>query len=187
MIVCWLSMVVPIDFCKRGQGLADGLGSCWKSNADSQLGFCLTRNTNQPLFILCHILVTAKKEKWRHTLLFWTSLLPTTVFQDRSFGDTCKKSRVCSIWEVSFKPCTQDAYTSSLMATKCLRRLRPTEAWNSAALRVPFCTPFITMTWTDSWLYRDMLPLPWSLSRPIVGSDDSCDLVRWFFSWGYFA
>ena len=26
-----------------------------------------------------------------------------------------------------------------------------------------------------------------SLSRPIVGSDDSCDLVSWFFSWGYFA
>jgi len=30
---------------------------------DSQLGFCPTRNTNQPLFILQHILATAKKKK----------------------------------------------------------------------------------------------------------------------------
>jgi hypothetical protein len=30
---------------------------------DSQFGFCLTRNTNQILFILRHILTTAKKEK----------------------------------------------------------------------------------------------------------------------------
>jgi hypothetical protein len=30
---------------------------------DSQFGFCPTRNTNQPLFILRHILSTAKEEK----------------------------------------------------------------------------------------------------------------------------
>ena len=48
----------------------------------------------------------------------------------------------------------------SLMATKFLRRLRPTEAWNRAALWVPFCTLFITMIWTNSWLYREVLPLP---------------------------
>jgi hypothetical protein len=29
---------------------------------DSQFGFCPTRNTNQPLFILRHILAPAKKE-----------------------------------------------------------------------------------------------------------------------------
>jgi hypothetical protein len=57
--------------------------------------------------------------------------------------------------------CTQDAYTFSLMGTKIISRLRPTEAWNRAALCVPFCIPFITMTWTDSWLYREVLPLPW--------------------------
>ena len=106
----------------------------------------------------------------RYTLLSWTSLLPTTVFQERSFGDTCKKSRHRSIWEISFRPCTQDAYTFSLMATEFLRRLSPTEAWNSAALWVPFChihgTPLITMTWTDSWLYREVLPLPWIQFNP---------------------
>jgi len=32
---------------------------------DSQLGFCPTRNTNQPLFILQHILATAKKKKMK--------------------------------------------------------------------------------------------------------------------------
>ena len=72
-------------FCKRGQGLIDGLGSCW--TPDSQFGFCPTRNTNQPLFILRHILTTAKNKNWC-SLLFWTSLLPTTVFQERNFGDT---------------------------------------------------------------------------------------------------
>jgi hypothetical protein len=30
---------------------------------DFQFGFCPTRNTNQSLFILCHIIATAKKEK----------------------------------------------------------------------------------------------------------------------------
>jgi hypothetical protein len=64
---------------------------------DSQFGFCPTRNTNQPLFILRHILATAKRKKGRYTQLSWTSLLPTTVFQERSFGDTCKKLRLRSI------------------------------------------------------------------------------------------
>ena len=32
---------------------------------DSQFGFCPTRNTNQPLFILRHILATAKKKKMK--------------------------------------------------------------------------------------------------------------------------
>ena len=78
---------------------------------DSQFGFCPTRNTNQFLFILRHILTTAKKEKWRYTLLSWTSLLPTTVFQERSFdlSGHLQKIRLRSIWETSFKPCTQDA------------------------------------------------------------------------------
>jgi len=63
-----------------------------------------------------------KRKNWRYTLLSWTSLLPTTMFQERSSGDTCEKIRLRSIWEISFKPCTQDAYTYSLMATKFLRR-----------------------------------------------------------------
>jgi len=32
---------------------------------DSRFGFCPTRNTNQPLFILHHILTTAKTEKMK--------------------------------------------------------------------------------------------------------------------------
>jgi len=44
--------------------------------------------------------------------------------------------------------------------------------------------------WLSGW--RDMhiivpFPLESTLSRPIVGCDDSCDLVSWFFSWGCFA
>jgi hypothetical protein len=62
---------------------------------DSQFGFCPTRNTDQPLFILRHIFATAKKKNGRCTLLFWTYLLPTTVFQERSFGDAKIKNPKC--------------------------------------------------------------------------------------------
>jgi len=73
------------------------------------------------------------------------------------------------MWKISFNHVhALDAYAFSLMATKILRKLRPTEAWNRTALWVPFCTPFITMTWTDSWLYREMLPLPWIQFRSLT-------------------
>ena len=121
---------------------------------DSQIGFCPTRNTNHPLFILRDVLATAKKEKWRCSLLFWTSLLPTTVFQERNFGDTCKKLRLHNIWEILSKPCTQDASTFLLMATKLLRRLRPTKAWNRAALWVPF-SPSVFPLYQWHWQILD--------------------------------
>ena len=43
----------------------------------------------------------------------------------RGFVNILEKSRFRSIWGISFKPCTQDAYTFSLTVTKFLRRLRP--------------------------------------------------------------
>ena len=116
--------------------------------------------TNPSLFCDTFSLLR-KRNKWRCSLLFWISLLPTTVFQERNFGDTCKKLRLHNIWEMSSKPGTQDAYTFSLIATRFLRRLRTTETWNRAAFWVPICTPFKIMTWTDSWLCREVLPLPW--------------------------
>ena len=73
-----------------------------------------------------------KRKKWWCSLLFWTSLLPSTVFQERNFGETCKKLRLHNNWEISSKPCTQDASTFLLMVTKLPRRLRPTKAWNRA-------------------------------------------------------
>jgi len=45
--------------------------------------------TNPSLFCDTFSLLQ-KRKKWC-SLLFWTSLLPTTVIQERSFGDTCKK------------------------------------------------------------------------------------------------
>ena len=51
--------------------------------------------TNPSLFCDTFSLLQ-KRKKWC-SLLFWTSLLPTTVFQERSFGDTCKKIRLRSI------------------------------------------------------------------------------------------
>jgi hypothetical protein len=64
---------------------------------DSQFGFCPTRNTNQPLFILQHILATAKKKKMMVFTAFLDLLLPTTVFQERSFGDIYLKLRLHNI------------------------------------------------------------------------------------------
>jgi len=50
-------------FCKRGQGLVDGLGSCWTPNTRLTIWFLPHKEHNQPLFILRHILATAKKKK----------------------------------------------------------------------------------------------------------------------------
>ena len=80
---------------------------------DSQFGLCPTGNTIQPLFVLRHILATAKKEKRRCTLLFWISLLPTIVFQENDCGSTYKESGLHSTWEILFNPCTEDASTFS--------------------------------------------------------------------------
>ena len=142
-IVCWLSMVVSIDFCKRGQGLADGLPGLWLNIKYQTLNLVSAPQgtpTDPSLFFTTFSRLL-KRKKWRYTLLSWASLLPTTVFQERGFGDTCKKSRL-QFWKISLKPCTQDAYTFSLMVTKFLRSLHPIEAWNRAALWVPFWTPF---------------------------------------------
>jgi len=46
---------------------------------DSQFGFCPTRNTNQPLFILRHILATAKTKKMK----VFTAFLDTIHAQQR--------------------------------------------------------------------------------------------------------
>ena len=90
------AMVVSIDFLQTWSGtrwLTDWALAEHQLPA-SQFGFCLIRNTNQPLFILCDTFSLLQKRKKWCSLLSWTSLLPTTVFQERSFGDTCKKVRL---------------------------------------------------------------------------------------------
>ena len=130
--------------------------------------FCVLRHqTDAEMHIHLHILATEKRKKWRCSLLFWTSLLPTTtVFQERNL-EALAKNWLHNIWEISSKPCTQDASTFLLMATKFPGRLRPTKAWNRAALWVPFCIPFIPMTLTNSWPCREVLPLPWIQFRSL--------------------
>jgi hypothetical protein len=64
---------------------------------DSQFGFCPTKNTNQPLFILRHILATAKKEKMKVYTAFLDLFAAYDSVQERNFGDTCKKLRLRSI------------------------------------------------------------------------------------------
>ena len=66
---------------------------------DSQFGFCPqgTPSNPQPLFILRHILATAKKKKMMVFTAFLDLLLPTTVFQERSFGDIYLKLRLHNI------------------------------------------------------------------------------------------
>jgi len=67
IIVCWLSMVVRIYrlFANLVRDLLTDWALAEHQIPDSQFGFCPTRNTNQPLFILCHILATAKKDKMK--------------------------------------------------------------------------------------------------------------------------
>jgi hypothetical protein len=85
-------------------------------------------------------------------------LLPTTVSKREALET--QKIRLRSIWEISFiflhRMPIPSHWWRQFFWGGCA-----TEAWNRAALWVPFCTPFITMTWTDSWLYREVLPLPW--------------------------
>jgi len=78
-------------FCKRGHGLVDRLGSCWTPNTRLTI-FFLPHKEHQPtpLYSATQFSLLQKRKKWRCSLLFWTSLLPTTVCQERNFGDTCK-------------------------------------------------------------------------------------------------
>ena len=146
VIACWPSMAVSRLFANVVRDLLTDWALAEHQIPDSQFGFCPTRNTNQPLFVLCHTLATAKKEKMVYTLFldFFTAYdgIPR-----KKLWRHLQKIWLHSISGISFIPCTyhvytKDAYTFSLMATKFLRRLRPIEAWNRAALWVPFWTPF---------------------------------------------
>ena len=98
--------------CKRGQGLVDwriALGSCWTSNTRLPIWF-LPQKEHQPThsFILRHVLATAKKGKRKVYSAFWTTLLPMTVFQERSFEDT------------KIQDSTMLRYIIQTMYTRCL-------------------------------------------------------------------
>jgi hypothetical protein len=68
---------------------------------NSQFGFCPTRNTNQPLFILRHILATAKKKKMK----VFTALLDLLAAYDsiprekRETLETLAKNKDSTIFE----------------------------------------------------------------------------------------
>jgi len=126
--------------------VADGLGSCWTSNTKLTIWF-LPHKEHQPLFIFCHVLI--KRKTWRCTrvkvyLVVHCFSGPLCCLRQCSKREALVKpvkNKYSAAFEMSFKPFTQYAYTFSLVATKSLRRLRPAEAWNRAALWVPFCTP----------------------------------------------
>ena len=65
---------------------------------DSQFGFCPTRNTNQPLYILRHILATAKKQnEGVHYFSGPLRCLQQCSKREALLGDTCEILRFCSI------------------------------------------------------------------------------------------
>ena len=115
-IVCWLSMVVSIDFCKRGQGLADRLGSCWTSNIILSIWF-LPHKEHQPtpLYSATHSRY-CKKGKNEGVHCFSGPPCCLRQYSKRETLVTLAKNH--NIWEISSKPCTQDASTFSLMATE---------------------------------------------------------------------
>jgi hypothetical protein len=104
IIACWLSMVVSIDFLQTWSG------TCWRTGLllntkyrTHNLASAPQGTQTDPSLFCDTFSLLQKRKKWRCSLLFWTSLLPTPVFQERNFGDTCKKLRLHSIWEISFK------------------------------------------------------------------------------------
>ena len=160
-------MVVSIDFCKLAWS-----GTCWRTGLLLNIKY-QTLNlvsvpqgtpTNSSLFFATFSRLLKRKNEGIHCFPGPLCCLRQCSKREALISlDTCKKLD-SAVFERhrSNHVHRMHVYTFSLMATKFLRRLRPTKAWNRAALWVPFCTPFITiMTWTDSWLYREVLPLPW--------------------------
>jgi len=74
--------------------------------SDTQFGFCITRNTNQPLFIIQHVLTCDKKSRRRCTRLLLICLLPTTTFKDLGYEITYKH------WDSSTPSANRDGYVS---------------------------------------------------------------------------
>jgi len=174
-------MAVSTDFLQTWSG------TCWwtglllntKYQTRSQFGFCPTRNTNQPLFILRHILATAKKKRMKVFTAFMDLLAAYDSIPREKLWRHLQKNKtpqylrdIIQMYDIHI--CTQEASTFLLMATKLPRRLRPTKAWSRAALWVPFCIPFIPMTLTDSWPCREVLPLPWI---QVPHCDDADDIA----------
>ena len=157
-------MAVSTDFLQTWSG------TCWwtglllntKYQTRSQFGFCPTRNTNQPLFILRHILATAKKKRMKVFTAFMDLLAAYDSIPREKLWRHLQKNKtpqylrdIIQMYDIHI--CTQEASTFLLMATKLPRRLRPTKAWSRAALWVPFCIPFIPMTLTDSIVIQTKL------------------------------
>jgi hypothetical protein len=94
---------------------------------DSQFGFCPTRNTNQPIFILRHILATAKKKKMVFTA-FLDLLAAYDSIPREKLWRHLQKIKAPQYLRDIIQTCTQDASTFLLMATKFPGRLRPTKA-----------------------------------------------------------
>ena len=95
---------------------------------DSQFGFCPTRNTNQPLFILRHILATAKKEKRKVFTAFLDLLAAYDSIPREKLWRHLQKIKTPQYLRDIIQTMYQDASTFLLMATKFPGRLRPTKA-----------------------------------------------------------
>lgn len=107
-------------------------GNCWRT------GFLLLNIIYQT-----HNLVPWPLLKER-LLLFWTSLLPTTVFQERSFA--WRHLQIIKTPQY-LRDIIQAMYTGYIYlliyGEKTSEEVAPNRGMNRAALWVPFCTPFI--------------------------------------------
>ena len=141
-------------FCKRGQGLVDwqiALGSCWTSNTRLPIWF-LPHKEHQPthIFMLRHVLATAKKGKRKVYSAFWTTLLPMTVFQERSFEDKYPRFHNIEVHHsnhVHKMPLpSYHWWQQTEFMRRRLERGLPSES--------PSILSLITMTWTSSRLCK---------------------------------
>ena len=80
------------------------------------------------LFILRHILATAKKKKMKVFTAFLDLLAANASIPREKLWRHLQKIKTPQYLRDIIQTCTQDAYTFSLMGTKIISRLRPTEA-----------------------------------------------------------
>ena len=166
IIACLQSMAVFTDFLQTWSGTCWWNGNGLLLNTKNQTHNLVSAPQGTPTNPSLFSLLQKRKNEGVHCFSGPPCCLRQ--YSKRETLETLQKLRLHNIWEISFKPCTQDASTFLLMATKLPGRLRPTKAWNRAAHWVPFCIPFIPMTLTDSWPCREVLPLPLIQFRSLI-------------------
>ena len=161
-------MVVSIDFLQTWSG------TCWRTGLLLNIEY-QTLNlvsdpqgtpTKPPLFFATFSRLL-KRKKWRYTLLSWTSLLPTTVFQERSFGDTCKKNKTPQY----LRDIIQSLYTRCLyllIDDLSSEEVAPNRALKQGCPLSPLLYSLYNNDMDRFLTVKEVLPLPWTQFKSLT-------------------